>query len=217
LWRALIFASVVLAIVILVRLIWVMTYGALVRWLQPQSVLVSKSKAGLLVSWCGMRGLVTLATAYALPADFPGRDVIVLSAFTVVLGTLVIQGLTIKPLIKLLRIEPDKSLDKEISIARTAMIDAAIATLANEDSESAATVRTEYETARALAENRSDPQANTEHDSLRMKAIAAQRKKLAELRSDGEIDDDAFHRLEEELDWAELNAAPAKHFELLNT
>jgi len=39
-----------------------------------------------------MRGLVTLATAFALPAQFPGRDLIVLSAFTVVLGTLVFQG-----------------------------------------------------------------------------------------------------------------------------
>ena len=45
-----------------------------------------------------MRGLVTLATAFALPQQFPGRDLIVLCAFCVVLGTLVIQGFTLRPL-----------------------------------------------------------------------------------------------------------------------
>jgi CPA1 family monovalent cation:H+ antiporter len=217
LWRALAFAVVVLAIVILVRLIWVMTYVALVRWLRPPSVPLPTKRIGLLVSWSGMRGLVTLATAFALPQDFPGRDLIVLSAFTVVLGTLVIQGLTIKPLIRWLRIEPDDSLDKEISTARTAMMEAAVATLNNEQSEAASTVRAEYEAARQIAKDNSRPQAKTEQDRLRMKAIAAERRALADLRSRGRIDDDVFHRLEEELDWAELNAAPPGYFELLNT
>ncbi|MEP7342138.1 MAG: cation:proton antiporter [Acidobacteriota bacterium] len=217
LWRALLFACVVLAIVILVRLGWVMAYSAIVRWLGPPNVSAPTKSIALLVSWCGMRGLVTLATAYALPQGFPGRDVIVLSAFTVVLGTLIIQGLTIKPLIKLLQIKPDTSLEAEISIARTEMMQAAIATLADEQGETANNVRAEYEAARALAKDRSDPQADTEHDRLRRKAIAAQRKALAEIRADGRIDDDAFHRLEEELDWAELNASHPRHLELLST
>ena len=217
LWHALFFAIVVLVIVILVRLVWVMIYGALVRWLRPPSVPTPTKRIGLLVSWCGMRGLVTLATAFALPQDFPGRDVIVLSAFTVVLGTLVIQGLTIKPLIKWLRIKPDESLDKEISMARTAMIEAAVEMLEKVQSETANTVRVEFEAARSKAKSSSRPQGETEHDRLRMKAIAEERRVLAELRGEGRIDDDAFHRLEEELDWAELNAAPPGHFELLST
>lgn len=61
LWRALIFASVVLAIVILVRLGWVMIYGAVVRWLRPPNIAAPTKSIGLLVSWCDMRGLVTLA------------------------------------------------------------------------------------------------------------------------------------------------------------
>jgi Na+/H+ antiporter len=217
LWGALTFAVVVLAIVILIRLIWVMTYGALVRWLRPPSMPLPTKKIGLLVSWCGMRGLVTLATAFALPQDFPGRDLIVLSAFTVVLGTLVIQGLTIKPLIRWLRIAPDDSLEKEISFARTAMIKAAVATLNNEQSEAANTVRAEYEAEKRIAEDSSRPQAETEHDRLRRKAIAEERRALADLRSNGRIDDDVFHRLEEELDWAEVNAASPGYFELLST
>jgi NhaP-type Na+/H+ or K+/H+ antiporter len=49
-------------------------------------------EGGIVVSWCGMRGIVTLAAAYALPEGFPYRDLILLTAFAVVLGSLVIQG-----------------------------------------------------------------------------------------------------------------------------
>ena len=54
--------------------------------------------SGLVISWAGMRGILSLAAALALPASFPFRGAIVLTAFAVVLGTLVIQGLTLGPL-----------------------------------------------------------------------------------------------------------------------
>ena len=54
-----------------------------------------------------MRGIVTLAAAMALPAAFPYRDFIQLTAFVVVLGTLVLQGLTLRPLLRLLRLPSD--------------------------------------------------------------------------------------------------------------
>jgi hypothetical protein len=97
------------------------------------------------------------------------------------------------------------------------MIDAAIEMLAKENSEEARNVQAEYAATIALATNPFQPQAGSEHDRLRVKAIAAQGRVLAELRCDGRIDDDAFHRLEEELDWAELNAAAPGQFELLST
>ena len=89
-WQALAFAAVVVAVVIVVRLAWVMLYNvvrrrAFERLGGPRPPTVEQ---GVLVSWCGMRGLVTLATALALPLDFPARDLIVLSAFAVVVGTL---------------------------------------------------------------------------------------------------------------------------------
>ncbi|HWY23279.1 MAG TPA: cation:proton antiporter, partial [Nevskia sp.] len=104
-------AGLVLLTVILVRLAWVMSYGFVLRRLIPHFPGLYRGPApskriGLLVSWCGMRGLVTLGTAFALPPGFPGRDVIVLSAFAVVFGTLVLQGLSIAPLIRLLGIAP---------------------------------------------------------------------------------------------------------------
>src|SRR4029450_12936611 len=72
----------------------------------------------VLVSWCGMRGLVTLATALALPPAFPGRDLIVLSAFGVVLGTLVLQGFTLRPLLDLLGFAADSTVEREVARGR---------------------------------------------------------------------------------------------------
>ncbi len=216
-WRAIGFATVVLVTVIVVRMLWGYTYVSLVRWRPPANEPKPSKEVGLLISWCGMRGLVTLATAFALPQDFPGRDLIVLSAFAVVIGTLVIQGLTIRPLIKFLNIEQDDSLAREISYGRTRMIEAGLAALALETSEEALSVRAELVVAQTIAADPYCPQCFTSQDQFRLMAIAAERKAIAECREAGRIDDDVFHRLEEELDWAELSAAQEKHFELLNT
>jgi Na+/H+ antiporter len=208
--HALGFAGTVLAIVIGVRVFWVMLYGIVMRMFEPffarrfPAVPVPSARAGVLVSWCGMRGLVTLATAFALPPQFPRRDLIVLSAFTVVLGTLVVQGLTIRPLIALLKITPDDSLVREAATARVAMLDAALAALADQTSPAAAAIRAEYTAVRAASVDPSVPQP--EHDRVRGLAIAAERRVLVEWRRAGRIDDDAYHLLEEELDRAELNA-----------
>jgi NhaP-type Na+/H+ or K+/H+ antiporter len=211
--HALGFAAIVLGVVIGVRFLWVMTYGAVVRFLQwffksrtMGGAPIPRTGIGVLVSWCGMRGLVTLATAFSLPPDFPGRNVIVLSAFTVVLGTLVVQGFTIRPLIALLRIAPDRSLDLEVAEARRAMLDAALAELAGYSGEAADAARGEYREARAASS--SDPtRPVTQYDTLRMLAIAAERRLLVEWRRQGRIFDDTYHLLEGELDRAELHTA----------
>jgi NhaP-type Na+/H+ or K+/H+ antiporter len=153
-----------------------------------------------------MRGLVTLATALALPQPFPGRDVIVLSAFIVVLGTLILQGFTMRPLINLLRIAPDSSLDEDVCRTRNAMLEAAMQKLSEISGDSAAAVRAEYGAARAGSVNQLQPV--TAYDDLRMQAIAVERQLLAEWRRAGRIQDDTYHLLEDELDRAELHAAP---------
>jgi Na+/H+ antiporter len=210
LMHALGFAFTVLGIVIGVRFAWVMLYGFVMRrlrhFLEKRVLLkiVPNVRVGVLMSWCGMRGLVTVATALALPYEFPGRDLIVLSAFTVVLGTLILQGFTMRPLIALLRIDADASLDEDVSRARAAMLDAALATLAGSPGEGAAALRAEYEATRAASVDRSRPM--TDYDHLRLQAIAAERDLLIQWRSQGRIQDDAFHVLEDELDRAELHA-----------
>src|SRR5258708_12298912 len=136
-----------------------------------------------------MRGLVTLATALALPQEFPNRDVIVLSAFSVVLGTLILQGFTIRPLIVLLRPTPVSSLDAEVSQTRNAMLDAALKELTAVHGDGAAALRAEYEAARAGNAGRSQP--DTEYDEVRRLAIGAERRLLADRRRSGRIPDHA--------------------------
>ena len=70
----------------------------------PRPMLRPSVGSGLVISWAGMRGIVTLAAAIALPPGFPMRDLIVLTAFSVVLGTLLIQGLTLKALLRALNL-----------------------------------------------------------------------------------------------------------------
>ena len=213
-----------LATVIVVRIAYVMAYTTLARlrkrWfgvaLTPGTAPPTVA-GGVLVSWCGMRGLVTLATAFALPPGFPGRDLIVLSAFCVVLGTLVIQGFTLRPLLDRLGFEADVGVGREISRGRLGIMQAALDTLAGERSPAAAAVREGYLAAREVAASPEEPQGATEHDRLRLRAITAQRRTLHRLREEGAIGDEAFHRLEEEVDWAELDAAPAGSFQPLMT
>jgi CPA1 family monovalent cation:H+ antiporter len=224
--EALLLGAAVLATVIVVRLLWVLAAGATVR--SVRRLLGARSadrtpqrkpdaRGDLLVGWCGMRGLVTLATAFALPAGFPGRDLIVLTAFCVVLGTLALQGLTLKPLLRRLRFEPDNSVEEEVSRARVAVMQAALDSLDGDQSPAAAAVREQYAAARKVAEDVTKPQSATEYDELRLRAITHQRKALDRLRVEGAIGDEAYHRMEEEIDWAELDAAPAGHFQPLTT
>jgi Na+/H+ antiporter len=222
LWGSLLFASSVLAAVIVVRIVWVACYRVIVvlirRWASAkfgERLAARDPRGAILVAWSGMRGLVTLATAFALPEQFPGRDLIVLCAFCVVLGTLVIQGFTLKPLLRLLRIEDDGVVGREISQARMTVMQAALDSLDGDTSPAAAALRDQYSAARLVAEDQSAPQGATEYDQLRLRAIEAQRRALHDLRRQGRIGDEAFHRIQEELDWSELDAAPAGTFQSL--
>jgi NhaP-type Na+/H+ or K+/H+ antiporter len=208
---ALISAGIVLGVVILVRFVWVMAYGAVVRRFrrfvnkQAPSVPIPMVRVGVLVSWCGMRGLVTLATAFALPPEFPKRDFVVLSAFVVVLGTLVLQGFTIRPLIAWLKIEKDPSLDLEVAEIRNAMFQAGLAELRGDSGPVADEVRREITLAGELNVSRDRP--ITPYDALRRRALSAERKLLNDRRDAGLIFDDVFHHLEDELDRLELDIA----------
>lgn len=217
LFDALALALAVLATVIVVRIIWTLAYGTVTRRFGWQGEAALDLRSDILVGWCGMRGLVTLATAFALPVDFPGRDPIVLSAFFVVLGTLVLQGVTLKPLLKLLHFEVDRSVEDDVSRGRVIIMQAALDSLDGDQSLAAQVLRKQYTAARGVAENRANPQAATDFDELRLHAVSRQREALLRLRDEGTIGDEAFLRLEEEIDWAELDAAPAGSFQPLTT
>ncbi len=113
------FALAVCATVIAVRMAWVMAYNVAVRWKNRhfgaslrRPMMLPTWRTGLVVGWSGMRGIVTLAIALALPAHtahgaFPYRDLLVFAAFCVVLATLVVQGLTLPLLLRALHLTGD--------------------------------------------------------------------------------------------------------------
>jgi CPA1 family monovalent cation:H+ antiporter len=114
-------AGAVCAAVVAARLVWVMGYAVVGHGLRqlyggrlPRPPFLSSMRSALVVAWCGMRGIVTLAAALALPPAFPHRDLILFASFAVVLVTLVIQGMTLSPLMRLLRLKDDGLVGREI-------------------------------------------------------------------------------------------------------
>ncbi len=231
--------------VILARIAWVTGAAAFSRWrcrpqadgtAGPRDAVALSARGAAVVGWCGMRGTVTLAAALALPADFPHRDLILTTAFGVTLGTLVLQGLTLRPLMLRLRLEDDGSVEREVRLARVETLRAALAAAeACPGAETAALVRHSYELQLRRAEEEAGdglkmseaapevPAATmataactdgVEADAAVLRAATeAQRLRLVALRDDGTIGDAAFQRVEEELDWAELGWAQLDHTE----
>jgi NhaP-type Na+/H+ or K+/H+ antiporter len=215
-------AGAVCLTVILVRLVWLMLFGYARRWRMrhfPHRKTKDKTPptagALMVVSWSGMRGIVTLAAALALPdgspeAGFPYRDLIILCAFCVVLTTLVIQGLTLRPLLAMLGLKDDGTVEREVRVARAETARAALRVLEEErDGHPAIDVlQKEYE-ARILSAGR--PLAGsgeTRMTGLQRRAVRVQRDVLQNLRARQVIGDDAFHAVEEEIDLIELTADP---------
>jgi CPA1 family monovalent cation:H+ antiporter len=235
--RYAIFAAAVCLVVILARIAWVTGAAEFSRWRcrpsvdgtpGPRDAVALDRRSAAVVGWCGMRGTVTLAAALALPAAFPLRDLILTTAFGVTLGTLVLQGLTLRPLILRLGIKDDGSIEREVRLARVESLRAAVdAVAACHGDESAELVQRRFTIQLLRAEkafdadgpvaNRAAPEgpgpnssssseaANADDDSVVIRAATeAQRRRLVALRGDGTIGDAAFQRLEEELDWSEL-------------
>lgn len=200
------FASAVVACLIVVRLAWVLIYNRLAyffRWFRGD-YRPSTLRQGVLVGWCGMRGLVTLATAFALPADFPQRDLIVLTAFAVVLATLVLQGLTLAPLVRLLKLDGEDGLAAELATARADLASAALATLDGESGRLADHWRFSFETACTAATPSGNSGLLDEKRRLGLAAMRRQRERLEELRDEERVGSDAYLILQEELDFSEV-------------
>src|SRR3954469_24751542 len=210
----LIVAGAIVLTVIVVRVGWQMAVTALVRLRDRldgsptrRAPVESTWAGGLLIGWSGMRGIVSLAAALALPARFPYRDLIVLSAFSVVLGTLVIQGLTLKPLLRVLHVEDDDRVGQEVRTARARALRAGLASLAEENSPAAATVRQELSA--HLSRDDIRHASHLEHEEFHRRALQAAREEVLRMRGSNEIGDDAFHLIEEDLDWLEMAGGPS--------
>ncbi|MGA0607191.1 cation:proton antiporter [Phenylobacterium sp. VNQ135] len=200
-------ALLILAIVIGVRLLWVLTHHGLGKLLRRRSIagdLPPTAKDAVVIGWSGMRGVVTLAAALALPSGFPYRDFIHLTAFVVVLGTLLIQGLTLRSLLRWLKLPADNLVETELGVARKAALHAAMLALDGDDSPAAERLRDQYAEALGRVRDGQDPTETRDH-LLQRRLVGASREAIEQLRRAGTIGDEAFRRVEEELDWLELS------------
>src|SRR5438128_393717 len=173
----------------------------------------------ILVSWAGMRGAVSLAAALAIPltthggGPFPERDLIVFLTFCVILGTLVLQGLTLPLVVRAFGIEPDHLDEKEDAKARIKAADAALARLEELTGEewvrddTAERLRGLYGFRRnrfaARFDDGDDGEIETRsanYQRLRRELLEAERGAIVGLRRAGIINDEVMHRLERDLD-----------------
>jgi len=206
---------------ILVRLGWVPLAALIPRWmsasLRARDPLPPWSNI-FLIAWTGMRGIVTLAAALALPVmtaagtPFPFRAEIILISFGVILATLVVQGLSLTPVIRALRLEADRGLEREEMLAREHAATVALERLDELSGESwlvgdqVERLRVHYsrQLQRFAKGSAVDADCSMETGEafrrLRHETITAERLSLIAMRNDGTISDDVLHRLEHELD-----------------
>jgi CPA1 family monovalent cation:H+ antiporter len=228
LWAAAISATVIVG-----RILWVfpLTYvparlSRRIRELEPPP----PWRHSLIVAWCGMRGAVSLAAALALPlttdagAAFPQRDLIVFLTYSVILSTLVIQGLTLPMIIERLGIHDDGSTEARENKARIKAAKAAIERideLIGEDwvrDESADRMKRLYEFRirrfRARFDDEDDgaiEDGSQAYQRLRREVLEAERMKVVSLRNDGHISDEIMHRIERDIDLEDVRLdAPAQ-------
>jgi monovalent cation/hydrogen antiporter len=200
------FAALIVAAVIVVRMVVVLAFYRLDAWWEEAHGRQKNSSLAqaVFVGWCGMRGFVTMATALALPQGFPQRDIVVLTAFGVVLATLVFQGLTLGPLIRLLRLDRGEAMAREVKAARGAIARAAVARLGAYEGSEAENLRYRF----ALIEESCFAErgaASLQHlRELGMQAVLAERRELERIRLRNEISIATYLALQEQIDWVEL-------------
>jgi Na+/H+ antiporter len=211
--------AVVSATAIVIRLVWVPIAAYVPRLFSPRLRARDPMPPWpqiFVVAWTGMRGIVSLAAALALPlttaggAALPFRDEIILLTFTVILSTLVLQGLSLTPLIRRLDLGDDDVPEREETLARERAARAALERvdqLARErwtQPEQIARMRAHYtQRARRFSElGNAECSAETAaaQRRLRHETLSAERRALIRLRDEGVIGDEVLHRLEHELD-----------------
>ena len=210
--------------VILVRMVWVFPATYIPRWASRRIRERDPSPSWRnvsIIAWTGMRGVISLAAALALPLQtasgvlFPDRDLIIFLTFCVILATLVVQGLSLPVLIRALGLEDDRIGDKEETHGRVSIAEAALERLdelVDEDwvrEDTAERIRGLYSYRRNRFASRfeGDPEGVEERSAayqhLMVELLGAQRLRLITMRDEGSIGDEVMHRIERDLDLEE--------------
>jgi monovalent cation/hydrogen antiporter len=222
-WELIGYGALLTATVMLTRIVWTFVVSKLIRMLiRELRGRPGNWKQTAIGAWTGMRGAVSLAAALALPfetdagAPFPHRELIVFLTFSLILGTLVIQGLSLPALIHALGVDDhDEALEREESKARLRAAESALARideLADEDwvrDDTADRLRRVYDYrlrrfrsrfADEDGESRGFEERASDYQRLLREVLNAQRTQLLEMRDAGTINDEVMQRIERELD-----------------
>jgi CPA1 family monovalent cation:H+ antiporter len=219
------YAALITLAVIIIRILWVIPATYLPRFLSRKLRRrdpYPKWEHVAIVAWTGMRGVVSLAAALALPltqangAAFPGRDLILYLTFVVIFATLVLQGLSLPLLIRWLGVEDDGAIEKEEREARLLANQSALARLqevVERDAprqEALNRLRIEYED-HILQLQSSEPEKagaplrlfSSEYERLSLEALHLERRTIIKLRNAGAINDEVLRRIQRDIDLAE--------------
>ena len=220
-------AAIFSGLLILLRLFWVYP-GATFAWFIRTRVLhqrenLPSGRSIFVLGWTGMRGVVSLAAALALPATladgtaFPHRDLIVFLTFSVIFTTLVFQGLTLPPLIRALGLAGAAGPSCEETEARRIVIESAILHLESarkKDSEELDALYNDliHHYAQRLAslqasEEHKSNSGHERHEALALEALRVERETAIRLRDEGRIHDEILRKIERELDLNESRIA----------
>lgn len=225
-------AAIFSLLVIALRLVWVFPSAYIAWWfrtrVQRQKVDRPRPRYIFIVGWTGLRGVIALAAAMSLPhalangQPFPNRDLIVFLTFSVILVTLIVQGLSLPPLIRALGMQSTQLVDPEEFEARRQILEAALARLeelrrdggghfADVYDDVAQHYRTRLST---LSGEGADEHGSTaEHarlyGDLSRELVTLERRIAVDLRNAGRISDEALRRVLYELDLDETRMTPA--------
>ena len=216
-------AVLVLLVIVLVRFGWIFAATYLPRFfsrtLRRKNRIPWQQTA--LMAWTGMRGADSLAGALAIPfllpngEPFPGRNLILLVTFCVIFATLVLQGLTLAPLVRWLGIEDDHATEKEETLARLKANEAALAhveemeALHRTNPKTAERLRAEYVDRIQQLRGEGPPEKTVrrlfsrDFEDLAREALETERETVIGLRNDEVISDQALRRIQHDIDLAE--------------
>jgi len=226
-------AAAVSLATIIARIVWVFSVGVLPQWISSRIRGIEATqqlRATAVISYVGMRGIVSLAAALALPlvlpdgTSFPARALIVFLTFAVVLATLVGQGLTLPFVLRRLGFDAaaGADLNEEEELARVKMAYAAVAEIDRLAERMALParvterVRSEFAGPLAELEAEKDPRpalepavATAKRRTLRQAAIKAARRRLVKLHRERDVSDETADTLMRELDFDEIRMSRA--------
>jgi CPA1 family monovalent cation:H+ antiporter len=221
--------------VIAIRLLWMFPGAYLpralskrIRELEPRPSWQSVT----IIGWTGLRGVVSLAAAMALPEEtatglpFPYRTLILLMTFAVILATLIVQGMTLRPVIRWLGIPQDHTSEEEELFARVHTTERVLDRLAElerieaaprpvverirgyfEDRAAELRARLEIETGGAAIENQPEEFRSLAEQRLWYEVVRTERQALLDLRRQNKIGDEVLHAMERDTDLLEARIA----------